>query len=165
MRRFLPLVAATVLVGGFVLAELLGGGSGGSASRRAPELPRTVLVGPRVTLASLRGKPAVIHFWASWCGPCRREAADLSRLPDALRGRARVVGVDWTDGLGPARLFVQKHRWRFPNLVDASGKHGERYGLTGMPTTFILDRRGRIRRTLRGPQTVGGISAALERVE
>jgi cytochrome c biogenesis protein CcmG/thiol:disulfide interchange protein DsbE len=165
MRRYLPVAVVLLLAGGFALAELLGGGAGDTASTRvAPQLPRSVLVGPRATLASLRGKPAVIHFWASWCDPCRREARELARLPAALGRRARLVGVDWTDGLGPARLFVQRYRWRFPNLIDASGVVGDRYGLTGMPTTFILDRRGRIRSTLRGPQSVASIEQALKKV-
>ena len=166
MRRYLPAVAVVLLVGGFAVAELVGGGGGDkSGGRAAPELPRDVLVGPRTTLATLRGKPAVVHFWASWCGPCRREAPELARLPRALRGRARLVGVDWTDGVGAARLFVQRYRWRFPSMVDGSGAVGDRYGLTGMPTTYILDRRGRIRATLRGPQTVRVVVAALHEVE
>jgi cytochrome c biogenesis protein CcmG/thiol:disulfide interchange protein DsbE len=165
MRRYLPVVVVVLLAGGFALAEVLGGGAGDSASSRpAPELPRQVLVGPRITLASLRGKPAVVHFWASWCDPCRREAPELARLPAALHGRARLVGVDWNDGLGPARLFVQRYRWRFPSLVDASGAVGDRFGLTGMPTTYILDRYSRIRATLRGPQSIASVKAALKKV-
>jgi cytochrome c biogenesis protein CcmG, thiol:disulfide interchange protein DsbE len=164
MRRYLPAAAVVLLVGGFAVAELVGGAGDKSGGRVAPELPRRVLVGPRTTLATLRGKPAVVHFWASWCDPCRREASELARLPGALRGRARLVGVDWTDGTGPARLFVQRYRWRFPSMIDASGAVGDRYGLTGMPTTYILDRRGRIRATLRGPQTVARVLAALRQV-
>jgi len=165
VRRFLPIVAVVLLVAGFVVAELVGGGGGNASARPAPQLPRAVLVGPRLTLASLRGRPAVIHFWASWCDPCRREAPELARLPAALGGRARLVGVDWNDGLGGARLFVQRYRWRFPSLIDGSGAVGDRYGLTGMPTTFILDRRGRIRATLRGPQSVASVRAALKGVK
>jgi cytochrome c biogenesis protein CcmG/thiol:disulfide interchange protein DsbE len=165
MRRYLPVVAVALLVVGFVVAELVGGGgSGKRVGRAAPQLPRAVLVGPRRTLASLRGKPAVIHFWASWCGPCRREAPELARLPAALGSRARLVGVDWNDAVGAARLFVQRYHWRFPSLIDGSGAVGDRYGLTGMPTTFILDRRGRVRVTLRGPQSVASVMAALRRV-
>jgi thiol-disulfide isomerase/thioredoxin len=145
-----------------VLAEVLSGGSGGAqASRPAPALPSQVLVAPRATIASLRGKPAVIHFWASWCGPCHREARDMAGLPAALGQRARVVGVDWNDSVGGARTFIRRNAWRFENLRDATGAVGDHFELTGLPTTYVLDARGRIRATLRGPQTAASVRRAL----
>ena len=158
-RRYL-LVAALV-AGALAGVELLTSGGGSHAQRAAPALPSSVLTPPRATTASLRGRPALINFWASWCGPCTKEAPELARLSRELRGHGRLVGVDWNDGLSGARAFIRKHGWTFPNLRDADGTVGNRYGLSGLPNTFVLDRDGRIVQVLRGPQTVAAFERAL----
>jgi cytochrome c biogenesis protein CcmG/thiol:disulfide interchange protein DsbE len=144
-----------------VAIELISGNADKGARRDAPSLPDTVLVSPGVTLASLRGSPAAINFWASWCEPCRKEAPVLERVSRAFRGRARVVGVDWSDGLGGARAFADQYGWTFPNLRDVDGTVGARYGLRGLPTTFIIDSRGKIADVLLGPQTESSLRHAL----
>jgi cytochrome c biogenesis protein CcmG, thiol:disulfide interchange protein DsbE len=163
-RRWSLILVLAGAVAAVVVAEVLSGTSGGGHKRVAPRLPSAVLVPPRVTLASLRGKPAVVNFWASWCGPCHKEAPELTRMQAALRGKAQLVGVDWNDGLAGARSFVARHRWRFPVLRDASGALGDEWGLTGLPTTFFLDQGGAITKTLRGPQTVASVERALRSV-
>jgi cytochrome c biogenesis protein CcmG/thiol:disulfide interchange protein DsbE len=159
--RWALFAGLAALVVGLVLAEALTTGGSDAAGRPAPELPGQVLVPPRATIASLKGKPAVIHFWASWCDPCRKEAPDIARLPKALGQRAQLVGVDWNDSLGGARGFLKQHHWRFPDLRDESGAVGDRYRLVGLPTTFILDAQGRIRAALPGPQNERSVERAL----
>ena len=142
--------------------EVLSGGSSTTGpGRRAPALPSDVLVAPKVTVGSLRGRPAAINFWASWCGPCRDEAPAFERLARSLHGRARLVGVNWNDSLGGARSFIREHRWTFPDLRDADGTVGDSYRISGLPTTFIVDSRGRITDVLRGPQDVSNVEKAL----
>jgi cytochrome c biogenesis protein CcmG, thiol:disulfide interchange protein DsbE len=159
-RRYL-LVGALV-IGALAALELATSGGGDHGGRRAaPALPAEVLTPPRTTVASLRGKPALVNFWASWCGPCEREAPELRRLSRRLGGRGTLVGVDWSDSLAGARDFIRKNRWTFPNLRDGDGVVGNRYGLSGLPNTFVLDARGRIVKVLRGPQTVDELDAAL----
>jgi cytochrome c biogenesis protein CcmG, thiol:disulfide interchange protein DsbE len=158
-RRYL-LVAALV-IGALAAIELLTGGSDRHDRRAAPALPAEVLTPPRATLASLRGRPALVNFWASWCGPCIKEAPELRRMAGRLGGRARLVGVDWNDALGGARAFIRRNRWTFPNVRDGDGTVGNRYGLSGLPNTFVLDSGGRIVRVLRGPQTVADFERAL----
>jgi thiol-disulfide isomerase/thioredoxin len=143
-------------------AELISGSSDSGAGRKAPDLPTSVLVPPAVQIASLHGKPAAINFWASWCEPCRREAPDLERLNRSLHGRAAVVGVDWSDGLGSAHTFIRDHQMTYPNLRDVDGAVGQKYGLFGLPTTFIVDSEGTITRVLRGPQTAQSVRQALQ---
>ncbi len=145
-----------------VVAEVLSGTSDSGIGRKAPQLPTSVLVPPAVQVASLHGRPAAINFWASWCEPCRREAPDLERLSQELDGHASVVGVDWTDGLDSARAFIREHDMTYPNLRDQDGVVGQRYGLIGLPTTFILDSHGTISEVLRGPQTSQSVRQALE---
>src|SRR5919202_4291686 len=127
LRRRLPVLIALGAVVALVVLELATSGGGGGreqARRPAPALPTAVLHGPRVTLAALRGRPAIVNFWASWCGPCRREAGELARLARALHDRASLVGVNWNDKAQNARAFIRRNRWTFPNLRDADGAVG-----------------------------------------
>jgi cytochrome c biogenesis protein CcmG, thiol:disulfide interchange protein DsbE len=153
-------VAAVVVVA-IAVVELASGGGSDSDGRQAPPLPAKALRPPGVDLAGLRGKPALVDFFASWCGPCAEEAPTLRKLSTAMAGKATVVAVDWDDAGGPARAFVRKHRWTFPVLADTSGMAGEKYGLVGLPTTFVLDPRGRIVATFRGPQSEAKLRRAL----
>jgi cytochrome c biogenesis protein CcmG/thiol:disulfide interchange protein DsbE len=155
---FVVVAIVAVLVG----VELLSGSSDSGPGKPAPQLPTTVLVPPAVHLDSLRGKPAAINFWASWCEPCRREAPELERLNRSLHGSASIVGVDWTDGLDSARAFIREHHMTYPDLRDQDGVVGQRYGLIGLPTTFILDSHGTISDVLRGPQTAQTVRRALD---
>jgi cytochrome c biogenesis protein CcmG/thiol:disulfide interchange protein DsbE len=157
-RAVVPLVAVAV-VAAVIVFEVASSGPEANA-KPAPPLPPTVLQGPRATLAGLRGKPALINFWASWCEPCREEAPELERFDRSPHG-GQLVGVDYTDRAGPARDFVRQYHWRFPVLEDPDGVYGARYHLNGLPTTVVLDSRGRIVETLRGPQSVADLRRAL----
>jgi cytochrome c biogenesis protein CcmG/thiol:disulfide interchange protein DsbE len=162
-RRLLVGIVLAVLV---ALALAIGlSGKSTPGGRLAPALPRELLAGPPATLARLRatagGRPALVVFWASWCEPCRHEAAAVERFALSPAGRGRVVGVDWSDEAASARSFVRKYHWSFPNLRDGEGSVGYAYGLTGLPTTFVIGADGRIQQTLRGPQTEQTLGHAL----
>lgn len=162
MRRLaLRVLISLGVIGAIVLAVVLSGTGNNATGKPAPALPAAVIVPPRETLATLRGKPAAINFWASWCDPCRKEAPELERLFGTLGGRAHLVGVDYTDGLNGARAFIREFHLTYPNLSDPNGVVGDRYGLTGLPTTAILDASGRIVRLLPGPQTQASVRTAL----
>ncbi len=161
MRRLLTIAACGVLVVAALVVVEAVSGTASSASRAAPALPSSVLQGPPATLASLRGRPAVVHFWASWCGPCTREAPQIATLGRSLAGRATLVGVDWSDNPANARRFLRQHGWHFPVLRDGSGQAGQAYRIVGLPTTFIVDARGRITKRITGPITEQQILSAL----
>jgi peroxiredoxin len=94
-----------------------------------------------------------------------REAPAIERFAQSAAGRGRIVGVDWSDALSGARSFVRRYSWSFSNLRDSEGLVGNRYRMTGLPTTFVVDSRGRIRSILRGPQDERSLQTALARVE
>jgi cytochrome c biogenesis protein CcmG, thiol:disulfide interchange protein DsbE len=152
---------AALVVAAIGAAELASGSGSSATGEAAPPLPTKVLHPPAVDLAALRGKPALVDFFASWCEPCAQEAPTLRKLAASLGDRARVVAVDWDDAGGAARAFVRKNGWRFPVLADTSGTVGERYGLIGLPTSFVLDPGGRIVATFRGPQSEAKLRQAL----
>ena len=149
------------LLAAVVAFEVASSGSE-NAAKPSPPLPTAVLQGPPATLATLRGRPALVNFWASWCGPCREEAPALERVWRSLDGTATVVGVDFDDRRGAAFGFIRSHRLTYPMLSDPAGTSGPRFGFSGLPVTVVLDARGRIVETLRGPQSEAELRAALE---
>jgi cytochrome c biogenesis protein CcmG, thiol:disulfide interchange protein DsbE len=157
--RAIAVALVALVVAGVVVAEIVT--AGGATAKRAPELPTQVLSGHRVDLASLRGKPALVNFWASWCAPCKQEAPELKRFSQGLGGRATLVGVDWNDRPDSAKSFIAQAGWRYPVLRDSSQRVGNAYGLNGLPTTFVLDSDGNIVAKLQGPQTVASLRQAL----
>jgi thiol-disulfide isomerase/thioredoxin len=164
-RRLLMLVGTLALVAALTAGAVLGLASHPATRRLAPALPRESLVGGPVTLASLlagaKGRPALVVFWASWCGPCAEEAPALERFSKTAAGRNRIVGVDWSDARAGAVKFIRRYTLTFPNLRDAEGLVGNEYHIRVLPTTFVLDSAGRIRAELVGPQTERSWSNAL----
>ncbi len=126
----------------------------------APGFTLRKLEGPgTVSLASYRGKPVVLNFWASWCEPCKSEAAVLQRDWSTYRNRGVVfLGVDYHDLSSDARRFVSAHALTFPMLQDGSGNVTGRYGISQVPETYVLDRQGRVVAHLRGPITDPGFA-------
>jgi cytochrome c biogenesis protein CcmG/thiol:disulfide interchange protein DsbE len=134
--------------------------------RAAPALPRERLAGSPVNLASLlagshNGRSLVV-FWASWCGPCEKEAPAFESFARSAAGEGHIVGVDWSDTRGGALAFIKHYGWTFPNLRDGGGAVGNAYRMTVLPTTFVLDARGRILSELRGPQDQSTLTRAIE---
>lgn len=130
--------------------------------RRAPALPAHVASGAPVSLAKLRGHAAAVVFFASWCDGCHAEAHAVARFAASAAGRGRVIAVDTSDG-GPWRAFLTHYGWRFPVFRDANGLLGDAYGVRDLPTTVIIDSRGRIAASSSGVQTVASLRAELER--
>jgi cytochrome c biogenesis protein CcmG/thiol:disulfide interchange protein DsbE len=103
--------------------------------------------GTSVSLEAHRGAVVVVNFWASWCRPaCYEEAPVLERAWRAYQDRGLVlIGVDIQDTPDAARQFINDFSLSFPNVRDVTGKVSVDYGVYGVPETFFLDRRGRIR--------------------
>ncbi|HUA12412.1 MAG TPA: TlpA disulfide reductase family protein [Solirubrobacteraceae bacterium] len=159
-RRAVLFVLAAVIAGVLLAVGLSSAGT--KQGRRAPGLPRERIAGAPTTLAALtRGRSAIVLFWASWCEPCQREAAAVERFARGP-GAGRIVTVDWSDSLPGARAFVRRYGWTMPVLRDPEGAVGYAYGLTGLPTTFVVDSSGHIADELRGPQTETSLMQALQ---
>ena len=106
---------------------------------------KRVDTGGTLDLASLRGKPIVLNFWASWCEPCKGEAKLLEQAWRQYRAQGVVfVGVDYHDVTGDARRFLEHHDITYPTVQDGSGMIADRYGVSAVPETYFIDRRGRL---------------------
>ena len=98
----------------------------------------------RVSLAELRGYPVVVNFWASWCIPCKAEAPRLAEAARLRAGRVAFLGIDIQDFTSDAHRFLRRYRANYVSVRDGGSTTYDRYGLTGIPETYYLDRRGRI---------------------
>ncbi|MCH8825566.1 MAG: TlpA family protein disulfide reductase [Chloroflexi bacterium] len=119
----------------------------------APQMTFTTFDGEAMDLRELLGRPVVINFWASWCGPCRQEATILERLWRTYREHGVVfIGVDIQDSDGDARAFISEFGVTYPNGMDSDGRISIDYGVIGIPVTFLVDREGVVAR-----RWVGGV--------
>lgn len=112
--------------------------------RAAPPFTLTpVGGGAPVSLESLRGRPVVLNFWATWCTPCIQEHPALSGVA-AARPDVTFLGVVYQDEEARIRDFQRRYGSTYPSLVDPDGKTSIAYGIAGVPETFFIDRTGTI---------------------
>ncbi len=111
-----------------------------------PDVTLPLVGGGTLSLASLRGKPVVVNFWASWCTTCLAEAALLGRTERVWRAKGVVfIGMDSSDTDPAAQAFAAKYGMQYRSLADRTGAQTPRWGVTGYPETFFIGRDGRIR--------------------
>jgi len=110
-----------------------------------PEVSIHELSGKSFSLSSLKGKVVVLDFWASWCAPCRKSFPFLNGLEERYAGKGlQVLGLNLEEDDKDVRRFLEAVPARFPILRDPSERAGEAFGVVAMPTTFLIDREGRI---------------------
>lgn len=96
-----------------------------------------------VSLAKLAGKPIVVNFWSSTCGPCKAETPALASVDRSMGGKVRFVGIDSADRRTPALAFAGKYKVPYPIAFDPRGTAAIRYGVVGLPVTFFLSPSGK----------------------
>jgi len=119
-----------------------------------PAFSATTLDGTTFSSASLRGKPAVVNVWASWCPPCVDEHPVLLATAAHHANDLALVGILYQDTADGARNFLLRYgQGRWPNLLDATGQIAIDLGVTGPPETFFVDSNGIVRAHHIGPLT------------
>jgi len=97
--------------------------------------------GRTISLAALAGRPVIINFFASWCGPCKRETPMLASFYRSHHGKVLVIGVDANDETGAALKFVGSEGVRYPVAFDPSASVAVSYGVLALPQSFFLNAR------------------------
>jgi len=104
-----------------------------------------LLNGGSASLSDYRGKVVILNFWATWCPPCRAEMPSMETLYQRYNNRElEMLTVNLRENAGTVRRFIQSNGYTFPVLLDADGRVGASYGVEAIPTSFIIDRQGKI---------------------
>ena len=163
-RVLVRLAAGTMalLCGCGLQTETAGCGTG--AGQIAPPLRGETLQGDRFDLAAQNGHPAVVNFWASWCGPCRVEQPHLNALAQRYRGRAVFVGVDIRDDRAAAGGYLRDQAVAYPSLFDPESQQAAGYNVSAPPTTVVVDASGRVVQCLLGNPGDTELTVVLDRL-
>jgi thiol-disulfide isomerase/thioredoxin len=146
--KLLHVLTAALLILGFtaVLAH---------AADPAPNFALKTADGKTIELKKLQGKVVFVNFWATWCGPCRREIPGMMKVYDKYKAKGfEIVGISLDHGgWDDVKPWLQKNPINYP-IVIGDGDLADAYGgVDGIPTTFIVDRKGNI-----VAKHVGGLS-------
>jgi cytochrome c biogenesis protein CcmG/thiol:disulfide interchange protein DsbE len=167
----------TVLAVGIVIAAVLVGvlflGLGQNPNeirspligKQAPTFTlREVGTGRAIDLATLKGKPVVLNFWATWCAPCWEEHPVLVANARRLQPDVQFLGVVFQDEESKILGFLQQRGSSYPTVVDDKGKTAIAYGIGGVPETFFLDANGVIAAKFNGPMSADALQENLQKV-
>lgn len=121
-------------------------GSGSDAGQLAPDFGLVDLSGRKVSLSALRGKVIFLNVWATWCPVCRREMPAIQKLYGEFKSYPdfRLIAVSEDQNQAAVAPFIERNDYQFPVLLDPGNQVDGAYGVRGLPSTFIIDRTGRV---------------------
>ena len=156
----LKLKTGVFLLGGLILGALVGmlilrQDPGESASKdrllpptvgtEVPDFELSTLGGSSLALNSIRGKPLVINFWTTWCGPCKEEMPLLEAYAQKYTGKLVVMGINSAENEETVQPYIDDMEISFPILLDKAGIVSDRYFVKNFPYTFFVDENGILR--------------------
>jgi len=157
MKKILCLLALTALVTAPACSRkepaVPGKQAVAAENTPAPGVLVNSLQGTPLKLSDLKGKVVMLNFWATWCPPCREEIPSMVKLNNAMAGKPfQMVAVSIDEGGKPAiESFFQTSGLVLPAYTDPDNRAAKAYGITGVPETFIIDKKGIIVKKVIGP--------------
>ncbi len=130
--------------------------------KQAPSFARQDLKNNRVDIAALRGKVVLLTFWATWCAPCQLEMPHFVEWQSKYGPQGlQIVGVSMDDDEPPVRAIMNRKKLNYP-IIMGDEKLGTLYGgILGLPVTYLIDRKGVIRRKFRGETNLDQMEKAV----
>jgi peroxiredoxin len=134
----------------------------------APDFELTTLDGKNVKLSDYRGKKVILNFWATWCPPCKAEIPDLEKFYSDFKDKDTVIlGVDLMQSEKSQQsvsMFVGTYKITYPILLDKEGTANQKYQISAIPTSYIIDSKGVIRNKVVGPMDYETMKSMLESI-
>jgi peroxiredoxin len=161
LASLLPNLESRIKVNSDPAANLAGLETG--PAEPAPQVELTSLEGQRLKLSDFHGRVVVLNFWATWCGPCRAEIPELNKLQrDFESSGLVVVGVSWDDSAAGVRDFQKEIRQDYTVLLGGEDAQDKFEAIRSLPTTYVIDREGRIRQRIIGARDRTQFEAVLK---
>ncbi|MGB6201024.1 MAG: TlpA disulfide reductase family protein, partial [Candidatus Acidiferrales bacterium] len=164
--QFTPPPSARFVVAAAARVQGTAAGSPNAATligMAAPDFTLADTSGKPVTLSTLRGNVVIVDFWASWCPPCQAQMPDLEKMHRELASQGLVVlGLDVGEDSARIARFAKQKDYTFKLLLGAEPDITEKYFVDGYPTTFLVDRQGRIAFRTMGGETPERLRAAVQ---
>ena len=110
----------------------------------APDFLLLDMEGNEVTLASFFGKPIILNFWASWCGPCKMEMPEIQKFYEQYGEEIHFLLVSVDESLDTAKTFISDSGYTFPVYFDTTSMGGYLYGASSIPLTYFIDAQGNL---------------------
>ncbi|MDO3676944.1 thiol-disulfide oxidoreductase ResA [Paenibacillus ehimensis] len=162
--RALMLVLILFAVGYAVFQALAGNREEVEVGKKAPDFTLTNLQGQTVQLSDYDGTGVLLNFWASWCDPCVNEMPLLNEAYGRMPG-VEILAVNMGETKEKASQFADRHRLKLPILLDSNGDVKKRYKIGGLPTTYLIDVKGRIVQKFSGELTRSEFIHFMERIQ
>lgn len=140
-----------------------------TARQPAPEIEGVDLFGEPISLRSLRGQVVVLNVWGSWCPPCREEQPILSKVSEDLAPQGvQFLGIAVREPASASRSFVENRKVPYPSISDSGGKilvgFSSSLPTIAVPSTYVVDRQGRVAARLMDVATDTTLTALIDRV-
>ncbi len=156
-------IVAVAVTLAMAFAGLGPGEAGPTVGQPAPAFRLDLYGGGTVASEALRGQVVVLHFWGSWCGPCREEAPTVKRLWEDYAPRGvQFVGVSYKDVEAKARAFLAQYGWGFPNGPDTRLEISRAYRVRAVPETYLIGPDGTLVYKYIGPLDEGHFRRTVE---